>query len=467
MDALGTAFAPASLLLRLEGATDTHAHQAFPSAADRLTLLTIGRPGDVRTHPDAVRAQVADLPGMMLLPGMVNPHTHLDLTHIGPRQFVPGSAPGAGFSGWVDMIRRERLTHPHAIAASVAQGVRLSRAGGVVAVGDIAGAVSGVPSTAAAQALHRSGMAGTSFIEFFALGAAWERRVQSALDVHAQAVAETAGGALRIGLQPHAPYSVLACAYERALSSTGRKGATSEFSGTYNWSRVPFCTHLGETTAESELIARGCGPFVDFLQRLGLLDGVTRGEFGHGKSPVEHLADVIARHGPTLVHLNHLTDRDITELATACKRFYGLTGRKICVVYCPRAAAYFHPDPPLVHRWRDLRAAGLRVSLGTDSIVSLDTPDRLSPLDEARWVARRVEGEDERRALLGMITTEAAGVVGVAEASVTFSTASQTLAGVVGVELGSVVPTAQSGWERVLLISAKPNLLLLGRRFAG
>jgi cytosine/adenosine deaminase-related metal-dependent hydrolase len=467
MDALGAAFAPASLLLRLDGAHDTHPHHTLPSAADRLILLAIGRPGDVRTHPDAVRAHVADLPGTMLLPGLINPHTHLDLTHIGPRPFMQDSAPEAGFLGWVDMIRRERLTDPDAIAASVAQGVRLSRAGGVVAVGDIAGAVSGAPSTAAAHALRRSGMAGTSFIEFFALGSAWEHRVQNALGVHAQAVVESTGGSLRIGLQPHAPYSVLACAYERALSSAGQTGANSDRIKTYDISCVPSCTHLGETTAECELIARGCGPFVDFLQRLGLLDGVTRGEFGLGKSPVEHLGDVIARHGPTLVHLNHLTDRDIDVLASACKRFHGLTGRKICAVYCPRATAYFHPDPPLEHRWRDLRAAGLRVSLGTDSIVNLDTPDRLSPLDEARWVARTVRGEEERRALLGMITTEAAAVVGVAESSVTFSTPGQTLAGVVGVELGSAVVTAQSGWEKALLISAKPNLLLLGRRLMG
>jgi cytosine/adenosine deaminase-related metal-dependent hydrolase len=467
MDARDVACAPAALLLRLEGALERPGSHGVPATAGRITLLAVGRPGEVRTHPDAARAHVVDLPATLLLPGLVNPHTHLDLTHIGPRPFVPGDGPGAGFAAWVDMIRRERRTEAQTIAASVAEGVRLSRAGGVVAVGDIAGAVSGVPSAAAARALRHAGMAGTSYIEFFAVGAGWESRVRAALQVHAQAAAEADGGPVLLGIQPHAPYSVLARAYERALRGVGQPRGSPDVGSPAPSCTHLACTHLGETVAEHELIAHGRGPLADFLERLGLFDQITRAEFGHGRSPVEHLEEVIARHGPTLVHLNHLSDRDISVLASACTRFHRLTGRRICAVCCPRASAYFHPGRPFAHRWRQIRDAGLRVSLGTDSIVTLDTPDRLSPLDEARWVAQTAEGPDERRALLGMITTEAAAVAGIPEESVTFSTAGQTLAGVVGVEVEGPVHSAQSGWEECLRTSARPELLLLSDTITG
>ena len=81
------------------------------------------------------------------------------------------------------------------------------------------------------------------------------------------------------------------------------------------------------------------------------------------------------------------------------------------VVYCPRASAYFgaasHFGP---HRFLDMLASGVPVCLGTDSIVNLDTPTRISPLDDARLLARTTDAD--ARTLLAMMTTHGATALG-------------------------------------------------------
>ncbi|MEL6329794.1 MAG: amidohydrolase family protein, partial [Planctomycetota bacterium] len=62
------------------------------------------------------------------------------------------------------------------------------------------------------------------------------------------------------------------------------------------------------------------------------------------------------------------------------------------------------------HRYQELFEAGVEVCLGTDSILNLDTPDRISPLDDARLIYRR-DGFDPQR-LLSMCTSSAAAAVG-------------------------------------------------------
>ena len=100
---------------------------------------------------------------MVLAPGFVNAHTHLDLTHIGP---VPFDAETASFVDWITLIREGRHTDDGDVARSVEEGVARSIRGGVVAVGDIAG----VGSESPLRVLRESPLRGVSFIELFGLG---------------------------------------------------------------------------------------------------------------------------------------------------------------------------------------------------------------------------------------------------------------------------------------------------------
>src|SRR5690606_3253336 len=114
----------------------------------------------------AATARRIDRRRSVIVPGLVNAHTHLDLTHLGPSPHDPAD----GFMAWVDRIRAGRLAGDAEIEASVALGARLSRRGGVVAVGDIAGAPAGRCSLAPLRALRASGLIGTSYLEYFGIG---------------------------------------------------------------------------------------------------------------------------------------------------------------------------------------------------------------------------------------------------------------------------------------------------------
>ncbi len=349
-----------------------------------LRVLAAGNADHVARHAAAATAQSLDRTDAVLMPGLINAHTHLDLTVIGP---VPHNLTD-GFVGWINRIRADRPTDPVAIEASVTMGAAMSRAGGVVAVGDICGAVRGAASLVAAEALRRTGLAGVSFVEFFAIGPTERERLAHATDLVEESHARFTGRH-RLGLQPHAPNTVSRSAFRRALEVARRLG-------------VPTMTHLAESPEERDFVAHARGPQRELLEGLGLWTDGVAAEFGRGRSPIEHLHAVLARTGTIAVHANQCSDADLDRLING----------QTPVVYCPRASAYFgaegHFGP---HRYRDMLAAGLTVAIGTDSIASLPVgTDRLSPLDEIRFLHRR-DGTDPMT-LISMATINGTGVLG-------------------------------------------------------
>src|SRR5262249_21337481 len=147
----------------------------------------------------------------VLIPGLVNAHTHLDLTHIGPRPFDPE----AGFVGWVNAVRQGRHLEEAEVAASGRRGGEVWAGGGGGGGGGVAGggaggggargAPQGRPTLAPFRALADSPLAGVSFVEFFGIGnrlAASRERMEGLLSDW------PLGGRVRAGLQPHAPNTV-------------------------------------------------------------------------------------------------------------------------------------------------------------------------------------------------------------------------------------------------------------------
>ncbi len=166
-DGTGFTASPGSVLVEL----------AEPPRAALPTLLAAGPTDDVRRHPASRDALAISRPASLLIPGLVNAHAHLDLTHIGPR---PHDATADTFVAWIDMIRSRRCRDDQQIAASVRRGIDLSLAGGTVAVGDIAGAPGGRPSLAPWRTLRESPLLGVSFIEFFSIGRGREQGLAAA-----------------------------------------------------------------------------------------------------------------------------------------------------------------------------------------------------------------------------------------------------------------------------------------------
>lgn len=312
-------------------------------------ILTVGCADEVPPPPGGSRIDRHD---HLLLPALVNAHAHLDLTHLGPQPYQ------GDFRAWIDLIRAGRANEDDAIADSVRLGVKLARAGGIGAIGDIAGIGSLMPGLTQ----RAGGLPGVSFVELFGIGRAESTAAQQV----ERLVAATAGERpdptpVTFGLQPHAPYSCSLATY-RIAAETG----------------FPLATHLAETRSEIDFVQNARGPFREMLESFGLWTDRIRAT---GQHPIDHLAPLLRGHAMLLAHVNYCETHHLDLLAET----------KATVVYCPRASAYFgHPEKDAApHRYRDMLKRGIPVALGTDSILCLNTPDRISVLDEMRFLYQR------------------------------------------------------------------------------
>ncbi|MFZ9692221.1 MAG: amidohydrolase family protein [Phycisphaerales bacterium] len=364
--------------LRIEAAAVADADRVVAPA---VLLLDRDRVVEAVASPAEIGAtdgrETVRRPRGVIVPGLVNAHAHLDLTSLGPRPFDAG----AGFKAWADMVRRERPSEPEAVAESVRHGVEACLQGGTAIVGDIAGN----RGLAAFESLRAHGVRGVSYLEVFGIGRAEPAGCEFVESLRSRIEFP---GPTRLGISPHASYSCGDRLFE-AAASLG----------------LPLATHLSETVEELEFSRSGGGPLADLLRVVGAWSESLR---GWSTSPIERLASRLLRSGAAIAHGNYLDDADLDTLAATSRD----ASRPLGLVYCPRASAYFgHPvagrSP---HRYRELLARGVPVALGTDSLICLDTSDRLSVLDEMRVLHRR--DRVEPRLLLAMATVHGAALLG-------------------------------------------------------
>lgn len=420
-----------------------------------LRVLAAGAPADVATHPAAADAKAIDLPTHAILPAFVNVHTHLDLTHVG---YVPPTAsPQNRFLEFVEVVRRSRAVDEVAIRASVEAGIQACLEGGVVAVGDIAGATLGRPNLAAARALAQSTLGGVSFLEFFAIGAREERSRQIAQEALNEGLADLSCRGV-LGLSPHATNTVGPNTLRWALETAARTG-------------FPLCTHVAESLPERELIARASGPNRAFLEGLGLWNPQLEKELGQGRSPIAHLAHAIegapteSRPSWILAHCNDASQADLDTLQRLAASV------DLTVAYCPRASAYFAAQDLIgSHRYREMLDRGINVALGTDSVINLppitgESGTRVSPIWDARLL--HVRDRTDPATLLALITTRGARALTIDPRLFTIWSGIEAgqCAGLVGVDIGTPSPlSAPALIARAFEVRTPPVLLLSGKK---
>ena len=318
---------------------------------------------------------VEDLGNVAVLPGLVNAHTHLDLS--GPAK--PLGRQGMAFVDWlrlvIDYRRRLRLRKEPDCRLRLRKGPEESLRLGTTTLGDIVQPGSSVDP----MDIEHSGVDTTAFLELIA---PTTDRVAPAIE-SARRHADRTGTSdrWRPGLAPHAPYSVHPELLRRAVRLSRAR-------------RIPIAMHLAESREEIELIGSGGGPFRDFLAQMGAWE---KDLFRPGGRPLDYLHALADAHRILVIHGNYLDDEEIALLAEHAGR--------MAVVYCPRTHAYFEHDPYPLEKMLE---AGVAVALGTDSRAS--SPD-LSVLAEMRAVARRHPSVD-RRDVLRMGTIRAAEALG-------------------------------------------------------
>jgi cytosine/adenosine deaminase-related metal-dependent hydrolase len=322
--------------------------------------------------PDPLVPRPADVPGEtfpddILLPGLVNTHTHLELSG-----FDFGAPPERDFRSWIGRVRAvKEARSADGFLAAARQGVLDCWAAGVTTVADTG------DSGSVIQALAELGGSGIAYQEVF--GPHPEQADQSLAGLRARvgALARYEVGRVRLGVSPHAPYTVSGPLYS----------AVAEWART---ARLPIAVHLAESPAESDLLLRGSGPFADAWRERGIPI-----KAGPAITPVAWLD----RHGvlgdrTLCIHVVQADDADLARLAR----------RGSAVAHCPLSnSAHGHGVAPLA----GFLAHGLRVGVGTDSVLSVGALDLLA---ETR-AARRL-GALDAAAALALVTIGGAQALG-------------------------------------------------------
>lgn len=321
----------------------------------------------VCSAPDAV-----DLGNVAILPGLVNAHTHLELSNLER----PLGSPGISLPEWIGLVLRYRRScSPDDLLRAIERGLAASTRLGTTLVGEIA--QPGWPR----RSFEQSPLGSVVFLELIA---PTRDRVGGALaSARAHLSRRPVGRQVALGLSPHAPYSVC----KELLVQAAALSCTLQ---------APLAMHLAESPEEIELLRHGTGPMRQLLEQLGAW---APGEHAPSR-PIDYLRPLVSAHRALVIHGNYLRTDEIDLLAAH--------RRRAAVVYCPRTHEYFgHAVYPLLQ----LLDAGVPVALGTDSCAS--SPN-LSVLEEMRTVVRR-HPEVAPHRVLAMATVFGAQALGFSE----------------------------------------------------
>jgi cytosine/adenosine deaminase-related metal-dependent hydrolase len=278
---------------------------------------------------------VTDLGAVALLPGLINAHCHLDYTGMAG-EFPPPRR----FTDWIKQITTAKgLWTDEDFAASWQQGAAMLLRTGTTTVGDI----EALPELLPTQ-WNTTPLRVFSFLEM--TGIRSRRAPKAVLDEALARIARLKHPRCRAWLSPHAPYSTL----PELLKLTTRTARRRRWRVT---------THVAESDQEFEMFVHAQGEMHDWLKR----NERNNADCGLG-SPVQHLERCGALHSSLLaIHVNYLAPGDAERLGK----------RGVHVVHCPRSHAYFrHQAFP----YEALTAAGVNVSLATDSLASVEQPHR-------------------------------------------------------------------------------------------
>lgn len=309
-----------------------------------MVSIDRGRVASVGPHDGGA---VVDLGNVAILPGLVNAHTHLELSWM--RGQVP---PNASMPAWASMLMALRRSVSHEAGEPIVDAIAEARASGTCLVGDVTN------TFATFDPLLDSDLSAVLFRELLGFSVTDPERVIA--DVSAQIADLTPIEWLRPSVVPHAPYSV-SPALMQAIA---------------RWSADrPISIHLGESAQEVEFLRDGTGEWRALLDSLGVWNAAWTPP---GCGPVDYLDRLGLVNGRLLaVHGVQFTDAELARLAAA-----GAT-----VVACPRSNRWTGAGEPPIARFY---ASGVRVAIGTDSLASVQDLNLFAEAAAVRRLAAQV-----------------------------------------------------------------------------
>jgi cytosine/adenosine deaminase-related metal-dependent hydrolase len=287
---------------------------------------------------------VEDLGDVAILPGLVNAHTHLELSWMRGQVL-----PSASMPAWAASLMALRRSVSHEPPDPIVDAIVEAHAAGTCLVGD-------VTNTFATYApLIESELSAALFRELLGFSAPDPEALVAA--VSGQIADLTPIAWLRPSIVPHAPYS----ASPRLLQAIARWSAGK-----------PLSIHLGESAQEVEFLRDGTGEWRALLEALGVWNPSWAVP---GCGPVAYLDRLgMVNQNLLAVHGVQFTDAELGRLAAA-----GAT-----VVACPRSNRWTGAGIPPIDRFY---ASRVRVAVGTDSLASVDDLNLFAELAELRRLA--------------------------------------------------------------------------------
>ena len=294
----------------------------------------------VGPRADAPSGKDHELGEAILLPGLVNTHTHLELTAM--RGFLEDCR----FAEWIDKLRQSRneILDTEMLLDSARFGIVEGLEAGITTYADTCS--SGV----ALQAMRELGVRGIMYQEVFGPDPSQAEIAMRELEERIEKLQLEQTELVALGVSPHAPYTVSDPLYDAAARFANAR-------------RLPLAMHIAESEPEYDIVASGTGDFAERWRRRGI-PVVPR-----ARSPIALLEQRGAlERGPLLIHCVRVDDADIEIMAR----------HRCAVAHCPASNAKFgHGIAPLL----PLLAAGIRVGMGSDSVAS---NNRMDILDESR-----------------------------------------------------------------------------------
>jgi cytosine/adenosine deaminase-related metal-dependent hydrolase len=303
-------------------------------AVERDRIVAYGSPGPAGRHGLADGAREVDLGEVAIMPGLVNAHTHLELSYL--RDEVP---PSSQFVTWIRGVIGARRKRPDPASAEILTAVDAALveliACGTAVVGDISNTLVTV------EALKGTPLAAVVFYEVIRFKVTDPEAVVEQALQNLESLAPTER--VHVSLAAHAPYSVAPL----VLRAIRRAVDRDPF--------APCSIHVAESTEEVEFIKSGGGPWRAMLEELGSWDPAW---VAPGGTPVEFLDNAGFLNGHLLaVHGVQMTNKDLERLAM----------RGTTLVTCPRSNGHTGAGAPPIE---DFYRSGVSVAVGTDSLAS-------------------------------------------------------------------------------------------------
>ncbi|NNC64037.1 MAG: TRZ/ATZ family hydrolase [Gammaproteobacteria bacterium] len=340
----------------IEPSCDAHVDLCLAVHDGRIVELLPRAQADQKYTPDAVHER----PEHVLLPGLINAHTHAAMT------LLRGYADDMSLERWLNeriWPTEMRLISPDFIADGTGLAIAEMLRGGITCFADMYFFPDTVADVAAAAGIRAAvGMIAVEFPTPWADTPA--EYISKGLAVHD---AYKAHPLVSTTFAPHAPYSVADDTLQRIRQLADELD-------------VPVHMHVHETAQE-------------------ISDSVEKS----GQRPLERL-EALGLVNPSLmaVHATQLTDEEIAALARSGSS----------VVHCPRSNLKLASG---ACRVADLVASGINVALGTDGAASNNRLDLWSEMESAALLGKLIAEDAEAlpaRAMLRMATINGARALG-------------------------------------------------------